>query len=117
MPKAPTKQPQKAQRGPGKSAAQKKLRNGAAQKNQSHSARSSPKEHTRADQILALLRQPGGATLKAIMAATNWQAHSVRGFISGHLVKKLGLVVLSLRRDGERVYAIRSMRSQRTFET
>ena len=60
---------------------------------------------TKADQILALLRQPSGATLQAIMKATGWQAHSVRGFISGHLVKKMGLRVDSVRRDGERVYA------------
>jgi Protein of unknown function (DUF3489) len=44
----------------------------------------------------------------AIVAATGWQAHSVRGFISGHLVKKLGLRVKSFRQDGERVYAIKS---------
>jgi hypothetical protein len=60
---------------------------------------------TKADQILALLRQPSGATLQSIMKATGWQAHSVRGFISGHVVKKMGLRVKSYRRDGERVYA------------
>jgi hypothetical protein len=63
---------------------------------------------TKADQILALLRQPSGATLQTIMKATGWQAHSVRGFISGHLVKKLKLRVKSFRRAGERVYAIKS---------
>jgi len=41
------------------------------------------------------------------MAATQWQAHSVRGFISGQLAKKMGLRVKSFQRDGERVYAIR----------
>jgi hypothetical protein len=63
---------------------------------------------TKTDQILALLRQPTGATLKSIMAATGWQAHSVRGFVSGHLVKKMGLQVKSCRRNGQRVYAIKS---------
>jgi hypothetical protein len=69
-----------------------------------------PRKHaaTKADQILALLRQPSGATLQSITKATGWQAHSVRGFISGHLVKKMGLRVKSFRRDGERVYAIKS---------
>jgi Protein of unknown function (DUF3489) len=55
--------------------------------------------------ILALLKRPGGATLNEIMAATEWQSHSVRGFISGAISKKMGLNVESTRRaDGERVY-------------
>jgi hypothetical protein len=53
------------------------------------------------------LKQPSGATLKALMAATGWQSHSVRGFLSGHLGKKMGLKVKSFERDGERVYALR----------
>jgi len=69
----------------------------------------SPKKATREGsktaQVLELVRQPGGATLKEIMAATNWQAHSVRGFISGNLIKKMGLKVASIKReDGERTY-------------
>jgi hypothetical protein len=63
---------------------------------------------TKAAQILALLKRPAGATLKAIMVATGWQAHSVRGFISGHLVKKMRLPVKSVRQDSERVYSIKS---------
>jgi len=47
------------------------------------------------------------ATLQAIMRATSWQTHSVRGFISGQLKKKLGLKVRSFQRDGERVYSIK----------
>ena len=71
----------------------------------SRAAAGQPK--TKAAQILALLKQPAGATLKSIIVATGWQAHSVRGFISGHLVKKMKLRVKSFRRDGERVYAIK----------
>jgi cell division septation protein DedD len=57
--------------------------------------------------VLALLQRKGGATLTQIMKATGWQAHSVRGFISGALGKKMGLIVDSVRReDGERVYSI-----------
>jgi hypothetical protein len=58
-------------------------------------------------QILDLIRQPEGATLAAIMEATGWQAHSVRGFISGTLGKKMGLKVESAKRDdGQRVYTL-----------
>jgi hypothetical protein len=57
--------------------------------------------------ILELLRKPDGATLKDLMKATGWQAHSVRGFISGAIVKKMGLKVESTKRDdGERCYSI-----------
>ena len=63
---------------------------------------------TKSETVLALLRQPGGATLIALMAATGWQAHSVRGFISGQLTKRLRLKVKSGKRDGERVYSIRA---------
>ena len=52
-------------------------------------------------------RSPQVHLLVDSMRATGWQAHSVRGFISGHLGKKLGLRVKSLQREGERVYAIR----------
>ena len=70
---------------------------------------SAPQERvTKAAQILALLKQPGGATLQDIVSATGWQAHSVRGFVSGQLTKKMKLRVKSLRRDGERVYALKS---------
>lgn len=58
-------------------------------------------------QALELMKRPGGVTLKELMSAMNWQAHSVRGFISGTLGKKMGLTVESTRRaDGERVYTL-----------
>jgi len=57
--------------------------------------------------VLALLRRPKGATLTEIMRATSWQAHSVRGFISGTLGKKMQLTVTSTKRaDGARVYSV-----------
>jgi hypothetical protein len=56
--------------------------------------------------ILALLGRPDGATLAELMAATGWQEHSARGFISGTLGKKMGLAVESAKRDKERVYSI-----------
>jgi hypothetical protein len=58
-------------------------------------------------QVLDLLRRPEGATLADIMAATGWQAHSVRGFISGALGKKMGLTVESAKgEDGQRGYRL-----------
>jgi hypothetical protein len=60
-------------------------------------------------QILELLKRPGGATLQELMATTEWQPHSVRGFISGTLGKKMGLTVESAKsEDGKRSYSLKS---------
>lgn len=65
------------------------------------------REGSKTETILALLQRPKGATLAELMEATSWQAHSVRGFISGTLGKKMGLIVKSEKRDdGTRVYQI-----------
>ena len=56
--------------------------------------------------FLERLRQSDGASLEDLVAATGWQAHSVRGFISATLKKKLGLNVISERLDGVRRYRI-----------
>jgi hypothetical protein len=57
--------------------------------------------------VIALLQRAKGATLAEIMEETSWQAHSVRGFVSGTLGKKMGLKVDSTKReDGTRVYSI-----------
>jgi len=73
----------------------------------SRRARPAAHAHTKMAKVIALLQRPEGATLQAIMRATSWQTHSVRGFISGQLKKKLGLKVRSFQRDGERVYSIK----------
>ena len=58
-------------------------------------------------EVLELLRRARGATLAEIMKKTGWQAHTVRGFVSGTLIKKLGLNVESFRtEDKERTYRI-----------
>jgi hypothetical protein len=48
-----------------------------------------PREFSKKAIVLELLRRPKGATLAELMAATGWQAHSIRGFISGTLGKKM----------------------------
>ena len=56
--------------------------------------------------LAALVDRPEGASLAEMMAATGWQAHSVRGAISGALRKASGLEVVSAVQDGERRYRI-----------
>ena len=79
-------------------------------KARSRSAHSSPKTSTRPNtkhaRILAMLRTPEGATVAAIMTATEWQQHSVRGFLAGVVRKKLGLNLVSEPTDKGRVYRI-----------
>ena len=56
-----------------------------------------------------MLRQPGGVTAKDLMKATGWHPHSVRGFLSGTVGKKMGHAVISSKReDGERSYSIKA---------
>lgn len=64
---------------------------------------------TKADSVIATLKRKSGATLPDLMHATGWQAHSVRGFISGTLKKRMGLTVTSEKpANGERRYRIES---------
>ena len=66
-----------------------------------------PRDGSKKAIVLDMLKRPDGATLADIMSATDWQAHSVRGFISGSLGKKMGLTVESFKRpDGVRAYKV-----------
>jgi hypothetical protein len=59
------------------------------------------------DLVLTLLRRQEGATMIELMNSTGWMAHSVRGFLSGQLGKKMGIAVNSVKReDGQRVYRV-----------
>ena len=67
------------------------------------------RDSSKAARVLELLKRAGGASLKEIMKATDWQAHSVRGFLSGTLRKKLGLTVESTKAEsGERTYSVKA---------
>jgi hypothetical protein len=84
-------------------------------KSRTRSVPSSAKPATRPDtkhaRILAMLRTPAGATLAAIMTATEWQQHSVRGFLAGVVRKKLGLNLVSESTDKGRVYRIKDSKA------
>ena len=68
---------------------------------------SGPGNSTKQAQLISLLKQSSGVSLPDLMKATGWQAHSVRGFISGTLKKRLNLHVISdTTSDGLRRYRI-----------
>ena len=67
------------------------------------------RQGSKTETILELLKRPGGATSKELLKATGWQAHSLRGFLSGTVGKKMGLTVSSTKgEDGERSYSVKA---------
>ena len=59
--------------------------------------------------VITMLRSPDGATIAAMMKATGWQQHSVRGFLAGIVRKKLKLNLNSKKMDGGRIYSIKAV--------
>ena len=70
---------------------------------------SGSREGSKSAKVLGLLKRPDGAPLAELMKATGWQSHSVRGFLSGAVSKKLGLTVTSNKTEGgERRYSVKA---------
>lgn len=68
---------------------------------------------TKHDRVLTLLTRREGATIPEMMEATDWQQHSVRGFLAGTVKKKLGFTLTSKKLDGElRRYRIETKRGR-----
>jgi len=72
------------------------------------------KPDSKQDRIVALLQRPEGATLDALVKETQWQKHSVRGFLAGTVRKKLKLLLLSEKIDGVRTYRIGTAKTKKT---
>ncbi len=59
--------------------------------------------------ILEMLKRAGGASAKELLKATGWQPHSLRGFLSGTVGRKLAMTVVSTKgEDGERTYSVKA---------
>jgi hypothetical protein len=67
--------------------------------------------------VIAMLQSPAGATITAVMKATGWQPHSVRGFLAGVVRKRLKLELGSTKVDGNRVYKITKRDAGKTIST
>ena len=105
-----TQKPTRAPRRPHVAPAKAKATNKAAKANRAPKGKHKPKASrsgSKTAEVLEMIQRSKGATLDEIMKATGWQAHSVRGFISGTLGKRMGLTVQSEKNsEGERSYKL-----------
>jgi hypothetical protein len=89
------------------SSARKTARPASRKRPAAASPKPGAKPKTKHARIIAMLQSPAGATVARIMSATDWQQHSVRGFLAGVVRKKLGLNLASEMTDKGRVYRIK----------
>jgi Protein of unknown function (DUF3489) len=94
-----------------RSTVRKTAKPGSRKRLASASSKPTAGPNTKHARIIAMLRKPAGTTIEAIMAATDWQQHSVRGFLAGVVRKKLGLNLVSEQTDKGRVYRIKDGRA------
>ena len=79
-----------------------------AQKATESGAPKTARAGSKSEEVIAMLRRKGGATLAEIMAHTGWQRHTTRGWVSGFLGKKMGIAVESFKSDkGDRTYRLK----------
>jgi hypothetical protein len=106
--------PHKRRVAPGKSRSGKKATSAERRpKSQKAAKQAKPatgaREGSKAAKVLGLLRRPDGASLKELVKATGWLAHSVRGFLSGTVAKRMKLKLASEKKvDGDRRYFVKS---------
>jgi hypothetical protein len=79
-----------------------------AQQSQNERKPRQGESYSKQSRVIAMLRSPAGATIDAIMKATGWQQHSVRGFLAGVVRKRLNLKLSSEKVDGNRIYQSRT---------
>ena len=98
----PKSRPKAAVRSTSRSTSKSKIRTRLAPS----SSKTTMQPGTKHARIIAMLRTPAGATIASLVTATEWQQHSVRGFLAGIVRKKLGLNLVSEKTDKGRVYRI-----------